>query len=59
MPDMPIRFVVAAAVQGVFGRGASQLEIVPLALTATTNLGIISLYTRDYHCKAAISGIKH
>lgn len=41
MPDMPIRFVVAAAVQGVFGRGASQLEIVPLALTATTNLAII------------------
>lgn len=41
MPDMSIRLVVAAAVQGVFGRGASQLEIISLALTAATNLAII------------------
>lgn len=45
MPDMSIGLVVAVAVQDVFGRGASQLEIIPLALTTATNLAIIWVYT--------------
>lgn len=41
MTDMSIRLVVAPVMQDDFGRRASQLEILPLALTAATNLAII------------------
>ncbi|KAJ7400545.1 hypothetical protein BTVI_104531 [Pitangus sulphuratus] len=41
IPDTSFRVVVAAAEQDVFGREASKLEIIPLALTAVTDLAII------------------
>lgn len=43
MPDMSIRLVAAAGVQDVFGRGASQLGNIPLALTADMTLAVIWL----------------
>lgn len=61
VPDLSFRLVVAAAVQGVFGRGASPMEIIPMTLTAVTNLAIIWVYiaTMFHHLKAAISALKH
>lgn len=53
MPNPSFRLVVAAAVQDVFGRGASPMEI--------TYLAIIWEYiaTIFHHLEAAISALKH
>lgn len=61
MPDSSFRLVVAAAVQDVFGRGASPMEIIPLTLTAVTNLAPIWDYiaTIFHHLETAISALKH